>query len=116
MGGVGHLKFLWHSECGVVENQFLREYGTVVRIKGPFLVRQGPFYFRVAVELMGVKEDRLWIADSKALHHMLQATSYLYVKPAIRQETSSLLTDRGLLWAGGAAGPHIPPDTSSSNI
>jgi len=107
MGDVGHLKYLWHSECGVIENQFLREYGTVVRIKGPFLVRQGSF--RVAVELTNVKEDRLWIADSKALHHILQATSYLYVKPAIRQETSSLLTDRGLLWAGGAAGSHVPP-------
>ena len=40
MSGTGHLKFLWHSESGVVENRFLEEYGSVVRIKGPFSVRQ----------------------------------------------------------------------------
>lgn len=40
MSGVGHLKFLWHSESGVIESLFLREYGGIVRIKGPFLVRQ----------------------------------------------------------------------------
>lgn len=40
MGGVGHLKFLWHAEFGVIEDRFLREYGSVVRIKGPFSVRQ----------------------------------------------------------------------------
>jgi len=56
--------------------------------------------------LTGVKEDRLWFADPKALHHILQATSYLYVKPLIRQETASLVTDKGLLWADGTSGPH----------
>jgi len=58
---------------------------------------------------MSVKEDRLWIADPKALHYILQATSYLYVKPAIRRETASLITDRGLLWAGGMAGTPLLP-------
>lgn len=65
---------------------------------------------------MSAKEDRLWIADAKALHQILQATSYLYIKPAIRQETATLLTDRGLVWAGGTATPHFAPDSSSSNI
>jgi hypothetical protein len=61
------------------------------------------------------KEDRLWIADPKALHYILQATSYLYVKTSIRKETVSLMTDRGLPWADGMADPHSPPDASSSN-
>jgi len=43
MGGVGHLKFLGHAKRGVVESQFLREYGTVVRIKGSLLVGQARF-------------------------------------------------------------------------
>ena len=47
--------------------------------------------------LTNVKEDRLWLADPKALHHILQATSYLYVKPSIRSEAVSLIADRGLL-------------------
>ena len=59
--------------------------------------------------LMGVKEDRLWVADPKALHYILQATSYLYVKPSVRQETSSIIADRGLLWANGTTGLHSPP-------
>jgi hypothetical protein len=43
MGGIGHLKFLFHSESSAVESQFLNEYGSVVRVKGPFLVRQNLF-------------------------------------------------------------------------
>ena len=43
MGGIGHLKFLFHSESSVVESQFLNEYGSIVRVKGPFLVRQNLF-------------------------------------------------------------------------
>lgn len=52
--------------------------------------------------LIDMKEDRLWFADPKASHHILQATSYLYVKPSVLKETISLITDRGLLWADGA--------------
>ena len=51
--------------------------------------------------LINAKEDRLWLADPKALHYILQATSYLYVKPAIGREATSLIADRGLLWADG---------------
>ena len=59
------------------------------------------------------KEDRLWIADPKALHYILQATSYLYVKSSIRREASYLITDGGLVWADGTAGSHLLPDTNS---
>lgn len=66
--------------------------------------------------LTAAKEDRLWIADPKALHYILQATSYLYVKPLIRKETASLITDKGLVWAGGTASLHSPPDADSFNV
>ena len=59
--------------------------------------------FESSVLMHTYKADRLWIADPKALHQILQATSYLYVKPSIRKETASLLTDRGLVWADGVA-------------
>ena len=52
-GNAGHLKFLWHSESSVIESRFLREYGGVVRIRGPFLVRQNPF--GVVVDVNGHK-------------------------------------------------------------
>ncbi|KAF9787463.1 cytochrome P450 [Thelephora terrestris] len=82
---LGHLKFLWHAESGVIEDRLLKEYGSVVRIKGP------------------LSEGRLWVADPKALHQILQATSGLYVKLPIRRETTSIVTDKGLLCVEGEA-------------
>jgi len=59
--------------------------------------------------LISIKEDQLWVADPKALHYILQATSYLYVKPSVSKETVSIVADRGLLWADGTAGlNHLP--------
>jgi hypothetical protein len=63
--------------------------------------------------LMGGKEDRLWVADPKALHYILQATSYLYVKPSIRREVSYMIADGSVLWADGTAESHLPPDINS---
>jgi hypothetical protein len=60
------------------------------------------------------KGDRLWIADPKALHYILQATSYLYVKPSISREISYMIADEGLLWADGTVGPHLPPTRTHS--
>jgi len=65
---------------------------------------------------MSVKEDQLWFADPKALHHIIQATGYLYVKPSIRRETASLVADRGLLWADGTAGSRSPLPLRSNLI
>ena len=42
------------------------------------------------------QEERLWIADPKAIRHILQGTSYLYEKPHANREVISTLTDRGL--------------------
>lgn len=43
-----------------------------------------------------VQEDRLWIADPKALNHILQKSGYLYAKPNDLQELSALIADRGI--------------------
>ena len=56
-----------------------------------------------------VQEDRLWIADPKALNHILQKSGYLYAKPNNVQERTALLTDRGIIWAEGELSITISP-------
>ena len=43
-----------------------------------------------------MQEERLWIADPEAIHHILQATNYLYEKPYHTRELIVTLTDKGL--------------------
>jgi len=50
---------------------------------------------------MCMQEDRLWIADPKAVNHILQKSGYLYGKPKNTQERASLLSGRGVVWAQG---------------
>ena len=50
---------------------------------------------------MGMQEDRLWIADPAALNHILHKSGYLYAKPGHVREWTSLVVDRGLVWAEG---------------
>lgn len=38
----------------------------------------------------------MWIADPKAIHHILHSTSYLYEKTHSIREVVATLTDRGL--------------------
>ena len=38
----------------------------------------------------------MFIADPKAIHHILQGTSYLYEKPRLTRELLELVIDRGL--------------------
>jgi len=45
---------------------------------------------------MGVQEDRLWVADPKAINHILQKSGYLYAKPSDIQEQAALFNDRGI--------------------
>ena len=42
----------------------------------------------------GVQEDHLWIADPKAINHILQKSGYLYAKPSNTREQVALLADR----------------------
>ena len=43
-----------------------------------------------------VQEDRLWIADPKAINHILQKSGYLYAKPSNARERIALLGDGGV--------------------
>ena len=43
-----------------------------------------------------VQEDRLWIADPKAINHILHKSGYLYAKPSEIQEQSAIFIDRGI--------------------
>jgi len=47
------------------------------------------------------QEERLWIADPKAIHHILQGSSYMYGKTNGRKETIAILLGKGLAWAEG---------------
>ena len=38
----------------------------------------------------------MWVADPKAIHHILQGSSSLYEIPSITSELISALTDRGI--------------------
>ncbi|KAF8638059.1 hypothetical protein AX16_010691 [Volvariella volvacea WC 439] len=71
------------SQAGVPDFRFQSEFGDVVRIKGPF------------------GEDRLWIADPKALQHIFHTSGYGFLKWPERTEISRVLMGRGLLWADG---------------
>ena len=59
-----------------------------------------------------VQEDRLWIADPKAINHILQKSGYLYAKPNHVREGSALTSGRGIIWAEG----EFPVVTGCSNL
>ena len=48
-----------------------------------------------------MQEDRLWIADPKAINHILQKSGYLYARPGNAQELIALSSGRGIIWAEG---------------
>jgi len=43
----------------------------------------------------------LWIADPKAINHILQKSGYLYAKTTNAREGITLLTGPGIFWAEG---------------
>jgi len=71
----------------------------------PFIKRTLVTRIMSLAEMVGVcvQEDRLWIADPKAINHILQKSGYLYSKPRNTQERASLLSGRGVVWAQGEA-------------
>jgi len=48
-----------------------------------------------------VQEDRLWVADPKAIAHILHGD--VWVRTVTNREINAVLLDRGLLWAEGDA-------------
>ena len=61
------------------------------------------------------QEDCLWVADPKAINHILQKSGYLYAKPSNIQEGLALVGDRGILWADGELPAAVTPDSSNSS-
>ena len=44
-----------------------------------------------------MQEDRLWIADPKAINHILQKSGYLYTRPSSFRERAELVGGRGIM-------------------
>ena len=63
----------------------------------------------------------MWIADPKAINHILQKSGYLYAKPSDVRERTALLVDRGISWAEGRLfvthhTQSFPTSSSSNNF
>jgi len=110
------------EEAGGAEKRFLENFGNVVHWNGPFGVRLPSDQPRAGVTISEsltegigtcVQEDRLWVADPKAINHILQKSGYLYAKPNNVREGSALTSGRGILWAEGkfdiVTGPFFRP-------
>jgi cytochrome P450 len=48
-----------------------------------------------------MQEERLWVADPKAIHRILQGPNYLYQKPSTHRVLMATVLDRGLSWSEG---------------
>jgi hypothetical protein len=95
----GHLWWWQHEEASVLEKHILDEYGTVARWNGTLGVR---FFLEMDryTDVVG-QEQRLWVADPKAIHHILQNSSLVYEKPSVNRELLAALTDDGIATAKG---------------
>ena len=51
----------------------------------------------------------MWIADPKAINHILQKSGYFYAKPSDAQERIALLSDRGIISVEGESSTTISP-------
>ena len=92
-----------NAEAGELENNYLKTCGSVVRWKAPLGVRE--FLYQSLRHwgldrLRSGQEDRLWIADPKAISHILHSGD-LWVKTVATREITAILFDRGVAWAEG---------------
>lgn len=79
----GHQWYWENQDAGAVERGLLKEYGNIVRWNGP------------------LGEERLWVADPKAINHILGNSTTIYRKLENIREMIVLIIDRGLAWADG---------------
>jgi cytochrome P450 len=101
--GIGHLWWWRREEAGVVEKGILEEHGAIARWNGLLGVRfifGGHTYSTPQTDAI-IQTEYLWIADPKAIHHILQAASHLYEKPAFTREQIATLMDNGLASTAG---------------
>ena len=83
-------------ECRSLEGSFRGKYCA-------FIGHTPASYLELFTEIIGVcvQEDCLWVADPKALNHILQKSGYSYAKPNNINEVIVLLADRGVASVGG---------------
>ena len=112
------------SEAGGVEKRFLEDFGSVVRWNGSLGVRLVSCQTQARVSNLEslpersvrLQVDCLWIADPKAINHVLQKSGYLYAKPSDIRERLALSADHGLLWAGGGLSIATTPSLLSAHL
>jgi len=77
--------------------------GTALSVYVSFIHHTPVFVSGCLTEMIGacVQEDRLWIADPKAINHILQKSGYLYAKLKYVREAAALTTGPGIIWAEG---------------
>ena len=55
---------------------------------------RGPSKFGTKIACPCMQENRLWVADPKAINHIMQKSGYFYTKPSDAREQIALLADR----------------------
>ena len=89
------------QDASVPEKHILERYGGVARWNGPLGV-----FWSVTLDLRDFhcilrQEDRLWVADPKAINHVLKNSCTVYRKLEGTREIQAMVFDRGLTWADG---------------
>ncbi|KAF5378997.1 hypothetical protein D9757_009094 [Collybiopsis confluens] len=83
VGILGNFWEYYHFGVGVHEFKWQEKYGAVYRIKALF------------------GEDRLIVADPKALQYIYQGAGTKWLKPELRREFGRIFLGRGIAWAQG---------------
>lgn len=103
LGITGHQPFLQDAEAGELEHHYLTTYGSIVRWRGPLGVREilePDAHPSPIADVDNKQEDRLWIADPKAISHILHSGD-LWVRTPTNREMNAVLLDKGVVWAQG---------------
>ncbi|KAG6382155.1 cytochrome P450 [Boletus reticuloceps] len=98
----GNLIELFQRPVGEADFAWQSQYGNVVRLKS--ILGVGPLYFCISIRSSAAfnpQEDRLLISDPKALHKVLNTSTYGYPKLPNLRVLSRTINGEGLLWADG---------------
>jgi len=100
-GFEGHQWYWQTQDAGAVEKHLLENYGTVARWNGPLGVRSAVITDKWVLTVVLPQEERLWVADPKAINHILKNSGVIYKKLSSTRELIVMILDRGLAWADG---------------
>ncbi|KAL1715744.1 cytochrome P450 [Schizophyllum commune] len=85
---LGHLPLRLRSQAAQIDFDWVNQYGNIVKFDGAF------------------GEQRLLITDPKALHHIMQASGYTYIRSEDRKEPMRTLLGKGVLVVEGEYARH----------